>query len=478
MPLQTSSTRKEVRHGLLFNRVMACIALANLGLVFFDLSYVPWHDFYFRHFPKITQLYDPIKGIEPHRETEKYLQTVQALEAQVAATGLSSPQTGKLLDTLRGQSIDMINQNPFAIANKSGTLEKIKDQMRRRLPNPEDSSKQAFSQFWSVEHLNQGRWDSEIQWFNGTVKPLIASNYYRSIGENGEFTDRFWQIDLPFMALFGLEFLARTWFLSRRYAGLAWHEAMIWRWYDIFLFIPVWRVLRVIPVTVRVNQGKLPDLEPLRAVISRLFFGSVAQELTEVVVVQVIDQMQGAIRSGDLAKQLFKGTKQRYVDLNEVNEIEAIATRLVQVTIYNVIPQLQPDLEALIRHSLETTLKQSPVYQGLNQVPGLGNFPEKLAEQLVSELSKLFVTGPQNTYEVIKAMADDPVGTQLANQLVQHFGQKLGAELQQKQTLQEIERLLAEFLEEIKINYVQQVTQEESEKILAQTKQQSSLPPR
>ncbi|MDF0556671.1 hypothetical protein PY364_26610 [Kamptonema sp. UHCC 0994] len=450
---------------------MALLALVDFSLALFDLSYIPWRGFYFRQFPAITQFYDPYKGIEPNRETQKYLNTVKALEAQVLQTGTNSPEVSNLLEQLRRESVEMIDQNPFAVANKSGNLEKIKNRMRNRIPNPEDSSKEAFRTFWSREYLNKAGLPQEIQWFNQEIKPLIATNYYRGLGENGESIELFWKIDRWFIIIFGLEFLGRTFFLSRSYLGLTWREAMLWRWYDILLLLPFWRLLRVIPVIIRLNEAKLPDLEPLRTVITRVFIGSFAQELTEVVVIQIINQMQGSIRSGEFAKQLFQSQKQRYKDINNVNEIEEIATRLVQLTVYKVLPQLQPDLEALLRHSIEGTLKQSPVYQGLQQVPGLGNFPEKLAEQLVGELSKLAAFGPQNAYEAFKAAADDTVGTQLSNQLVQHFGKALGSELQQQQTLQEIQLLLSDFLEEVKINYVKQLSEEDFQRILAESKQ-------
>ncbi|WP_019486931.1 MULTISPECIES: hypothetical protein [Kamptonema] len=471
MPYKKNAIKKKSAKFRWFDSTMALIALVDFSLVLFDFSYISWRDFYFRQFPAITQIYDPYKGIEPNRETQKYLNTVNALEAQILQTGTNSSEVSSLLEQLRSESVEMVNQNPFAVANKSGTLEKIKNRMRNRIPNPEDSSKEAFRRFWSSEYLNTRGWPQEIQWFKREITPLIATNYYRGIGENGEVIEQFWKIDRWFILIFGLEFIGRTFFLSRRYPGLTWREAMLWRWYDILLLLPFWRLLRVIPVIMRLNQAKLPDLEPLQTAITRLFVGSFAQELTEVVVIQIINQMQGAIRSGELAQQLFESQKQRYKDINDINEIETIATRLVQVTVYKVLPQLQPDLEALLRHSIESTLKQSPVYQGLQQVPGLGNLPEKLAEQLVGELSKLAAFGPQNAYEAFKAAADDPVGTQLSNQLVQHFGKALGSELQQQQTLQEIQLLLSDFLEEVKINYVKQLSEEDFQKILAETKQ-------
>ena len=71
---------------------MALLALANLGLVGFDLSYVPWRNFWFRNFPGVTQVYDRVKGIEPHRDTEAYLDSVNALQQELQQTGLQSPQ--------------------------------------------------------------------------------------------------------------------------------------------------------------------------------------------------------------------------------------------------------------------------------------------------------------------------------------------------------------------------------------------------
>jgi len=457
---------------------MAVLALGNLSLVLFDISYIPWRNFYFRQLPVLTQVYDPFKGIQPHRDTQKYLETLEKLKSQVVQTGLPSPQVAAQLQEINNLSTKMIDEDPFRVASKSGTLEKIKDRMRDRTPNPQQSAKQSFKTFWSPEYLNKQGWQQEIKWFDAKIKPLIATNYYRAIGENGEFTDNFWQIDLPFIAIFAIEFLARTYFISRRHRSVSWRAAMLWRWYDIFMLLPFWRLLRLLPVTIRIHQAKMPDLQPIRTQISRGFVANFAQELTEVVVIQLINQMQQSITTGELARQLFQSQKQPYLDINNINEIEAIATHLVQITVYKVLPQLQPDLEALLRYNIELFLKQSPLYQGWKQVPGLGNLPAQLAEQLVAELSKLVTLGPQDAYEAFKIASEDPVGTKLSTQLVQHFGQALGAELQQQQTWQEIQLLLCDFLEEFKINYIQRLSEEDFEKILEQAKELQRIAPR
>lgn len=466
----TKSIRRKSQKVPIFERIMALLALVNFALVLFNMTYITFRDFYFQYIPPLTKVYDQIKGIEPNRDTEKYLETFEKLKIKVSPTsGASSVEEN--LEELGELSVEMINQNPFAVANKSGSLEKIKNRIRDRVPNPEDSAKESFKNFWSEEYLTREGWIKEIKWFEEEIKPLIAKNYYRSIGESGSMADYFGIIDLPFIIIFGIEFLGRTFLISRRHPSVNWQEAMLWRWYDIFLLIPFMQILRIIPVTIRLSDAQIIDLEPIRAQASRGFLASVAQELTEVVVMQVINQVQKDVKTGELAKQIFSAQERTYIDINNINEIEAIATRLVQVTVCKVIPKLQPELEALIRYNIEKIFQESPAFQRFQQVPGIGNLANQLSERLVTEISNIATQGPKNAYETIKTAMADPVGTKLSNQLVQHFGKALGEELQQEHTLDELQSLVSAFLEEVKINYVMRMSQEDVEKILEETRQ-------
>ena len=445
---------------LWFERLMAIAATVNLGLVLFNLSYVPWRDVYLRRLPSLTQVYDPVKGIEPHRDTQDYLKTVDALKEQVSQTGLQSLKVESLLKELRRQSVEMIQTNPFALANKSGILEKIKNRMRSRIYNKshqgKKSASQAFIIFWSRPHLSAYGWQRELRFFEQKIQPLIETNYYRPIGENGEFVDLFWIIDLPFVILFGLEFLARTWTISRRHKGLSWLEAMLWRWYDVFLLLPFWRWLRVIPVTIRLNQTKLVDLQVVEQQINRGLVANFAEELAEVIIIRLINQLQGSIQRGEVTRFLVQ---RRSSDKTINNDVEAIATLLVQLTVYEVIPKIQPDIEAILRHNIEIFLNQSPTYHVLQNLPGIGNIPTQLIDQLVTQVT-------QNTYKALVGTLEDPVGTKLSSQLVQHFSETLSSEVQKKQTLQKIQDLLSGMLEEIKLNCVNRSTYENVEQVI------------
>jgi hypothetical protein len=448
---------------LWFERFMAIAAAVNLCLVLFDLSYVPWRDFYLRKLPEITKIYDPIKGVEVHRDTENYLKTVDALKEQVSQTGLQSPQVNSRLEEIRRLSKEMIDSNPFAGVNKSGTLEKIKNRMRDRIGK--ESAKQSFATFWSQPYFSQNGWDQEISFFNQRIRPLIASNYYRQIGENGEFVDKFLIIDLPFVILFGVELLGRTFLIRRQRPGLRWFEAVLWRWYDLFLLLPFWQWLRVLPVLVRLDQAQLFNLHPVRKQINQGIVANFAEELTEIVVVRVINQVQGSIQRGELTRWLSQQENLRpYIDINNVNEVEAIAGLLVKTIVYQVLPEIQPAIVAILRHNIETVFHQVPIYRNLQNLPGVGQAQTQLSEQLATQITT-------NVYKTLVSAVEDPVGAKLTSQLVQSFSDALGSQIKEKHVLSEIQSLLFDFLQEIKLNYVQRLSQEDIDQIIEQTRQ-------
>lgn len=471
----TRKTRS-ARRNLLFERIMAILAVTNLLLVLFDLSYIPLRDFWLQGkikvfgltvetpLPPITQWYDSIKDIEPNRDTDQYLEKVNELEIQIKQTGAGSPQVQQLLQELRRQSEEIIDTNPFQGANKTGALEKIKNRMRQHVYKSKDASaKQSFRQFWSQDNFRTKGLKPELAFFKAEIQPLFETNYYRPIGENGQPVDYFEVLDFPFSLLFGLEFLARTWLIHRRHTGLSWLDAMLWRWYDIFLLLPFWRLLRIIPVIIRLHQAELLDLEPIQKQVTQGFVANIAEDLTEVVVIRVINQAQSSIQKGDLAQWLSQ--KQRpYIDLNDTDEVAALTTLMIQLTVYQVLPKIRPDLEALLQHHLAKILNQSPAFSGLQAVPGIAKLQQDLTERLVKEIS-------QGVYDAINnAMIEDPQGEQLFRRLIQHLSEVLGSEIQTKQTLQKIQSLLIDLLEEIKVNYVERLSQEDLEEILEQSR--------
>jgi len=206
-----------------WDRAVALWAGANLLLVLFDITYIPLRTFWLQRnltplpqvplvvplslLPDLTPLYDPVKGIEPHRETEAYLQAFERLD-QSLLEGSTLAQSAAQRRRLVALTEAMINENPFAASGNSGTLEKIKNRLRQRAGN--DSAKQAAAQLLGDPWLKQSSWQQERRFWQQQVLPLVATSYWRSIDENGRPTDHFWRIDLLlFQSVFALDILLR-----------------------------------------------------------------------------------------------------------------------------------------------------------------------------------------------------------------------------------------------------------------------------
>lgn len=442
---------------------MVAIATANLLLVVFDLSYIRFRDIYFKTLPGPTTWYgETFKGIEEHRVTAAYLREVDTLQETLENEGLDSPTANRQLANLRRSSVDLVDENPFAVANKSGTLERIKKEMRDRTEQ-ENSSKEAFRTFWSQSYLERG-WSEELDFFDDQIRPRIETNYWRGIGFNGLPIDRFWIIDLPFAALFGFEFLVRTYFLSRRHENTTWMDAMLWRIYDVPLFLPFWRWLRVVPVVVRSNQAELSHLDPIQGRINRILISQFAVELTEVVFLRMIDQTQNMVKAGQISRWFFELTagKENYIDLNDVDEVQTIAQRLTDIVVHKVLPEIKPEIDAVLSHTVTGAISQAPAYQGLKLLPGFTNVSEQITQQISAEVSK-------NLYSSLKQALADDRGSDLMGKLVESFGQHLRDEMQQGNTLQELQELIDAFLEELKVNYVERIAVDDVETRRADT---------
>ena len=88
-----------------WDQAIAVIAAVNLSWVAIDLTYIPLRNFWLQRnlypvpslplvvplpwLPDITPLLDPLKGIEPHRDTKAYLKAYTALDRALQQNGSS-----------------------------------------------------------------------------------------------------------------------------------------------------------------------------------------------------------------------------------------------------------------------------------------------------------------------------------------------------------------------------------------------------
>ena len=104
-------------------------------------------------------------------------------------------------------------------------------------------------------------------------------------------------------------------------------------------------------------------------------------------------------------------------------------------------------------------LKDSNIYQGITTIPGIQSLPVEVIEQLANYLAA-------TTLEILMNSYADLEGRELFNHLSSKFKQSLSRELQTPETQSQLQSLVAELLEELKINYVQKSKQEDPEATL------------
>ena len=472
-----------------WDRAVALWAGANLLLVLFDITYIPLRTFWLQRnltplpqvplvvplslLPDLTPLYDPVKGIEPHRETQAYLQAFQRLD-QMLLAGATPAQSAAQRRRLVALTEVMINENPFAASGNSGTLEKIKNRLRQRAGN--ESAKQAAALLLGDDRAMQSSWQQERRFWQQQVLPLVATSYWRSIDENGRPTDHLWRIDLLlFQSVFALDILLRMLRLRRRFPGLSWRDALLRRWIDLPLLLPFWRWLRILPVLERLQEARLINIEPLRAVVSRAVVALLALELFEVLALQRLDGRQSLIRSSRWPQQL-RGLRshQSVTATSDERELAELVRIWAPLLLARVAPRLAPDLQNLLGYALRQSLDRTVVPPPLRQLQPLLQVENGLSRQLAGGMVESLLEVSRTTGERLARRDDRQL--ELLQRCIDRFWEELAAALESGPALQRSQELLCSLLEELKTTYISQISRAGIEALIQELDQLTTGP--
>ncbi len=474
-------------------RFVAVWASLNLVWVAFDLTYVALRPFWLQRnlrpipgvpltvplqmLPDITPWVDPIKGIEPHRETQAYLDQFQRLDAALA--GASAPFTAEQLLLLEQQlelTEQMIDTNPFQGSGQSGTLEKIKNRLRDRAD--QDSSKQAAAQLLSPAWLERSPWQQERLFWRSQVLPLVETNYWRSIDENAQPTNQGWRIDLlVFQWVFLIDILVRVVRLRRRIPGLSWRDALLRRWIDLPLLLPFWRWLRIVPVVERLQTSGLVNFEPLRAVVSRGVVALLALELFEVLALQLIDGVQGLVRSPHWPQRIRSLRSHQAVsrseDERQLLELLRIWGPLLLV---DVAPRLAPELQSLLGYSLRQSLDRTIVPAPLRQLKPLLQLESGLSTQLAGGMVDSLLDLSRSTGD--RLGRTDDAQLEMLQRCIDRFWDELALSLQTGPALERSQELICALIEGLKSTYLSQISRARITSLIEELDQlMASAPP-
>ena len=439
-----------------WDRFVALWASINLLWVGFDLTYVPLRTFWLQRtlypfpslplalpltlLPSITPYYDPIKGIEPHRQTQAYLAAFRQLDQQL----LKDP-AAPAAQALRRRQLALTNQiiddNPFLVSGQSGSFETVKNRLRQRAGL--DSAKLSNARLLSVDWLQDHPWRAERRFWQQQVLPLIETCYWRSIDENGHPSDHFWWYDLVlFQGVFLLDIGLRMLRLRRRLPGLSWRDALLRRWIDLPLLLPIWRWSRLLPVVERLSGAGLINIEPVRAVISRAVVSLLALELFEVLALQLVDGTQSLIRSPQWPRWIRNLRSHQRANLAEGGDLVELLRLWGPLVLGQVAPRLSPELQAVLSHALQQSFRG-------------GAMGAQLSSQLSAAVVESLLDLSRSTGK--RLSQPDNRQVELLLRFADRFLDELGGALEAGSTLERSQQLLCSLLQDLKLTYLAQV---------------------
>ncbi len=243
----------------------------------------------------------------------------------------------------------MIDQKPgfshFSIAEKDGTLQVIKNNMRKHFGM--ESAKDAFARFWSKDNLTLERIATEQLFFDRQVGRLMKRNYFRWIDEDGEMRDYFYQIDVWFVAFFLLDFLVRWALAIRHKRHRKWYMFPVRHAVEIVNLIPphhaAWlRLLRAVPLYLRMKKAGLIPGEGIMPEIIHDNAALISEEISGLVLVNILDQLA----------QMAENTRLQDVSENESLKAtrDLLESQLDRV-VDTVLPDVEPQITGMVIHS-------------------------------------------------------------------------------------------------------------------------------
>jgi hypothetical protein len=396
--------------------------------------------------PDITPVLDPLKGIEPHRETQAYLDGFKRLDQALQTDSSLGLPSITLLKQQQKLTENLISSQRLLSSSSAAALDQLKNRLRARTGL--NSAQQSADLLLSQGHINQSGWNRERQFWNQQILPLVEINYWRSIDENGRPTDLSWRVDTPFQLLFLLDIVLRCLRLKSRYPAIRWRDAVLRRWIDLPLLLPFARWMRLVPVTERLSRAGLIQLEPLRAVISRGVVALLAVELFEVITIRVVDTFQQLIRSPQLPERVRGLCSHQTSDANDDRELLELLRLWLPLLLTKVGPALRPQLVALIGHLLQQSLSRSVMPEPLRRVAAL--------QSAEAEFSRQLATGMVDSVLDVSRGAGNRIGQRdqvletLGTDALDRLWEELAVILEQGPVLERSQDLLTSFLEDLK----------------------------
>lgn len=394
--------------GLAWDLFMVWVALINLWLILFDLTYLWARPVYLRTVPVLVRLYDPVKGIEPHPLTEEFLRELD-LTRQLLERSPDSPRVEGRVRILRELTLRILQENPFERSGESQAYEIFLEDVARyagttadALRNP-DRLREAVEKLWPRD-ARELRY--RLDRFDPRLESALRLNYYRGFDRSGRLVDHFWKLDLPFLVIFWFEFVARWVLAVRRRTHAKWYFFPIFNWYDVLGLLPtayfrMFRLLRLVSVYMRLRRSELTTIgKGIFAKTVAYFSNILTEEVSDRVALRILSELEEEIAAGTHVRIARSVVEPRRREIEEVlvRELEEILTNR----------ETLERLRGLLRLNLENAIERS---ESLRSLP----LPQVVVRPVVRTVGEVVV---DTTLETVATTFTSPEGRESLHRLV------------------------------------------------------------
>ncbi len=379
---------------------MVWVALINLWMILFDLSYLWLRPQYVTYIPVVASIYDPVKGIEPHPLTDALMNEINVIPELIAKN--PSPE---VIEEHRENLVELtyrvVRDNAFARSGQTRTLGIISEALARNIGvtggslRDNETLLEACEAFWP-------RSPDDLESTIATIDPRVIRgfklNFYRTYNIDGKLTDYFWVLDLPFLILFWIEFTVRWILAIKRKNYSRWFFFPIFNWYDVLGLIPVavfrpFRLLRAVSMYMRLRRSELSNVG--KDVFSRtvLYFSNIiTEEVSDRVALRILSEFHQEIEDGThtaITRSVVEPRK---------SEIEDVVVAQLRQTLTD--PQVMGRLRSLVQLNLENAVDDSAA---LRAVP----LPNIILKPAVKTIGDVIL---DSTLETVEGTLDSAEG--------------------------------------------------------------------
>jgi len=445
-----------------WTKLIAILAVANLSWCVFDITYIPLRSFWLNRkiyisnssskgisltwLPNITSLYDQIKGIRAEKYSKLLIDNFNINKYELINKKLSTYEYNSFLENQKVLTKNLIENSKNNQTININNIEIIKANLLKK--SQESNYQDALDKLLSIEYFSNIDNKNGIKFWEEEVISIARTNYTRRINPTGRNFDSSWRIDIPFQLIFLIDIILRTRRLKKKIPGISWRNAFLKRWLDIPLFLPYFRLLRILPTTERLSNAKLIQVEPLRAVISQWIVAMLALELFEVITLRILETLTSLIKSPNIPERIRGLCSYKKVNDIEYNDISELIRLWVPILLSQIGPNMRPQLIALFDHALQRSISNMPLQIAFKENSIIEKAESAITYQLASGMVDTLLEFSKNAGSNISKK--DITLNKLSLDALDRFWEELASALDNEKVLNTSQVLIISLLEDFK----------------------------